>query len=210
MHGTHARSMYTGFAAAPMGYGGHHHGVAGHGFCAGCGHPRSACCCGCRECRKEARDLLVEPTLKRGDVRGDPTLASAASRMSVLHPFAAAMEEERLEKEEARAEHVAVPSQWLTADALRAGRLGLGTAFIGGGCCVHLSIEYSPTGAADGIVGVHVQDSYDTQLTWIKKAAAGLGYQIKEGIVTTKPGAHLTALAVGATARVRWCEVFSC
>jgi hypothetical protein len=213
MHGTHARSMYTGYAAAaPIGYGTHHqHGVPGHGFCAGCCHPRSACCCVCRECRKEARDLLVEPTTKRGDVKRDPTLAHAASRMSVLRAFAVSMEEGRpQEEEEVAADERAVPSQWLTAEALRSGRLGLGTAFIGGGCCVHLSIEYTPTGAADGIVGVHVQDSYDTQLTWIKKAAAGLGYQIKEGIVTTKPGAHLTALAVGATARVRWCEVFSC
>ena len=210
MHGAHARSMYTGFGTAqPPAYGGHHHGAPGHGFCAGCGHPRSACCCGCRECRKEARDLLVEPTTKRGDVKADPSLAEAAARMSVLRPFAASMEEDG-PQEAAGAERAAVSSQWLTADALRAGRLGLGTAFIGGGCCVHLSIEYTPAGAADGIVGVHVQDSYDTQLTWIKKASAGLGYQIKEGIITTKPGAHLTALAVGATARVRWCEVFSC
>jgi hypothetical protein len=96
------------------------------------------------------------------------------------------------------------------AEGLRAGKLGLGTAFIGGGCCVHLSIEYTPSGTADGLVGVVVQDGHDTQLTWLKKAAAGLGYQIKEGIVTTKPGAHLAALAVGATARIRWCEVFSC
>jgi hypothetical protein len=213
MQGAHARSMYTGFPAAQFGYGAHQHGVPGHGFCAGCGHPRSACCCGCRECRKEARELLVEPTLSRGDVQRDPKLAGAASRMSVLQPFAASMEEDEegaAPEAAAGAQRLNVASQWLTAEALRAGRIGLGTAFIGGGCCVHLSIEYTPAGAADGIVGVHVQDSYDTQLTWIKKAAVGLGYQIKEGIVTTKPGAHLTALAVGATARVRWCEVFSC
>ena len=104
----------------------------------------------------------------------------------------------------------ASPRHVLSPDLLKSGRIGSASAFIGGGCCVHLSIEYAPAGAADGLVGVLVQDSHDTQLTWVKRVAAGLGYQIKECIVTTKPGAHLTALAVGATARVRWCEVFSC
>ena len=98
----------------------------------------------------------------------------------------------------------------LAASRVGAGKIGLDKAFIGGGCCVHLSIEYTPAGTADGTVAVLTQDSSDTELMWIKKVNAGLGYQIKEGIVTTKPGAHLTVLVVGATARVRWCEVFSC
>jgi hypothetical protein len=195
--------MYTGYPAQSYGHG---HRAPGHGFCAGCGHPRSACCCGCRECRKEAKELLVEPTKSTGDVKNDPGLAGAVNRMSVLRAFSASMEEGG----QSDAAEEAAPGQLLTAAALREGRIGLGTAFIGGGCCVHLSIEYAPAGAADGIVGVLVQDSNDTQLAWVKKVSAGLGYQIKEGIVTTKPGAHLTALAVGATARVRWCEVFSC
>ena len=63
----------------------------------------------------------------------------------------------------------------LNADLLKAGKFGLATAFIGGGCCVHLSIEYAPSGAADGLVGVLVQDSQDTTLAWVKKVHAGLG-----------------------------------
>lgn len=212
MHTAHARSTYTGYPA-PWG---HHHGHAhghGHGFCAGCCHPRTSCCCGCRECRKESKELLVEPTLTTDDIGKSPNLAGAVARMSVIRPFAESVE--GTERESAKAERgeaaaFAAPTQLLSAEALRAGRIGLGTAFIGGGCCVHLSIEYTPTGTADGLVGILVQDSHDTQLVWLKKAAAGLGYQIKEGIVTTKPGAHLTLLTVGATARVRWCEVFSC
>jgi hypothetical protein len=210
MQRAHARATYTGFPAAPpYGLVGHQHGGGGHGFCAGCSHPRTTCCCGCRECRKESKDLLVEPTLTRNQLRDTPNLTGAVARMSVLRAFAETMQgSEQGGPQSANLE--AAPSNWLTADALKTGAIGLGTAFIGGGCCVHLSIEYTPSGSADGVVGVLVQDSHDTQLAWVKKAVAGLGYQIKEGIVTTKPGAHLTALAVGATARVRWCEVFSC
>jgi hypothetical protein len=167
------------------------------GFCSGCGHPRSSCCCGCRECRKEARDLLVEPTNTRAKIAEDPSLVAASERMSILTPFAAA------------GNAAANPVSPLPVIG-REGQMGLGAAFIGGGCCVHLSIEYTPAGTADGGIVVLVQDSSDTELVWLKKVSAGLGYQIKEGIVTTKPGAHLAVLTVGATARVRWCEVFSC
>ena len=204
MHATHSKPTYTGTAHHHQ----HHHHHHGGGFCPGCCHPRSSCCCGCRECRKESKELLVEPTRGRGDLAKQPDLMGAVARMSLFEPVARTLGagEDKYETVAAQAS----PSHVLTADLLKAGRFGLATAFIGGGCCVHLSIEYTPAGAADGLVGVLVQDSYDTQLAWVKKVHAGLGYQIKEGIVTTKPGAHLTALAVGATARVRWCEVFSC
>ena len=200
MQGTHARPMYTGYpAAGPVGHPGHHHGDARKGFCSGCCQPAQSCCCGCRECRKEARDLLVEPSTSRDQVVGDVGMADAVARMSTLSLFANLKEDP--EPANLAAAGPLAPNQ---------GRIGLGKAFIGGGCCVHLSIEYTPAGAADGLVAIHVQDSNDTQLIWMKKAVAGLGYQIKEGIVTTKPGAHLTLLVVGATARVRWCEIFSC
>jgi len=210
MQRAHARPMYTGYPAArPLGLVGHHHhhGAPGHGFCAGCGHPRSSCCCGCRECRKESRELLVEPTQSRAQIQENPDARTAVARMSMLKAFS-----DTMEGADASAGTAAenAPVHLLNAETLKAGAIGLGTAFIGGGCCVHLSIEYTPSGTADGIVGVLVQEGNDTQLLWLKRAAAGLGYQIKECIVTTKPGAHLTALAVGATARVRWCEVFSC
>ena len=201
MQRAHARPMYTGYPAArSLGFAGHRSGAAMRGFCSGCGHPRTACCCGCRECRKEARDLLVEATSTREKIAKDPTLAAAVERMSVLASFA---------DPSAEPANANVPPL-LSRASLREGQLGLDSAFIGGGCCVHLSVEYTPTGTADGNVGVLVKDSNDTELIWMKKVAAGLGYQIKEGIVTTKPGAHLTVLVVGATARVRWCEVFSC
>jgi hypothetical protein len=210
MQRAHARPMYTGYPGQshlPLGLAGHHqhhHGAPGHGFCAGCGHPHSSCCCGCRQCRKESRELLVEPTTSRSNLRENPNTASALARMSMFTAFADTTGGDTA----TAAEHA--PASVLNAEALKAGAIGLGTAFIGGSCCVHLSVEYTPSGTADGIVGVLVQEGNDTQLVWLKRAAAGLGYQIKECIVTTKPGAHLTALAVGATARVRWCEVFSC
>jgi hypothetical protein len=188
--------MYTGYPAVrPIG---HHPGGGMPGFCSGCGHPRASCCCGCRECRKEAKELLVEATTTRTKASQDPTLANAVKQMSLLSSFADPTAEP------------ASANQLLSPVALREGQIGLGSAFIGGGCCVHLSVEYTPIGTADGTVGLIVKDSNDTELMWIKKAAAGLGYQIKEGVVTTKPGASLSVLVVGAIARVRWCEVFSC
>jgi hypothetical protein len=197
MQRAQARPMYTGYPAArPLGLAGRHHGGT-QGFCGGCGHPRASCCCSCRECRKEAKELLVEATSTREKIVADPTLAAAAARMSVLTAFAHPGADEKL----------GAPLAAITG---RAGQLGLGAAFIGGGCCVHLSIEYTPTGTADGGIAVLVRDSNDTELIWIKTVTRGLGYQIKEGIVTTKPGAHLAVLVEGATARVRWCEVFSC
>jgi len=96
MHRAHARPMYTGYPAqfpsqSPLGLVGHRHhhdhGGGGQGFCAGCGHPRSSCCCGCRECRKESRELLVEPTQSRSQLRENPDIRTAVARMSVLTAF---------------------------------------------------------------------------------------------------------------------------
>jgi hypothetical protein len=188
--------MYTGYPAArPLGPAGHHGGGA-KGFCGGCGHPQASCCCGCRECRKEAKELLVEATSTRAKIAQDPSLASALARASVLTAFADPSAENQADS---------APQPVIDDD-----QLGLGSAFIGGGCCVHLSVEYAPTGTADGAVRLLVQDSNDTELIWMKKVSAGLGYQIKEGVITTKPGAHLVVTASSVTARVRWCEVFSC
>ena len=204
MHATHLRPTYTG-----TGHHQHqHHHHQGGGFCAGCCHPRSSCCCWCRECRKESKELLVEPTRGRADLKEQPDLMAAVARMSLFEPVARTLGGGEEDYQSVASE--SIPSHVMDASLFKLGKFGFGTAFIGGGCCVHLSIEYAPAGAADGLVGVLVQDSQDTSLAWVKKVHAGLGYQIKEGIITTKPGAHLTALAVGATARVRWCEVFSC
>ncbi len=85
------------------------------------------------------------------------------------------------------------------------------TAIIGGGCCVHLSVEYmhSQETATATAVAVKVNDSEGTTLAWAKKGFAP-GYYIKEGIITTNPGATLIVTVSNAIARVRWCEVFSC
>jgi hypothetical protein len=204
MQRAHARTAYTGYPAPPpLGLVGHHqHGAPGRGFCAGCGHPRADCCCGCRQCMREAKELLVEATTSGSNLKDTPGVANAAERMAMFTPFASALEGSDTSSE-------ATSAGLLTSSLIREGRVGLQTGFIGGGCCVHLSVEYTPTGTADGLVAVVVKDQ-DTELAWLKKVYAGLGYQIKEGVVTTKPGAQLTAMAVGATLRVRWCEVFSC
>lgn len=168
------RPIYTGaqmFRFAPPFGGpimGHHPQHELHGFCHSCCHPRSHCMCVRRECRKEARELMVKSdtaTAKPADIK----IGSATAF------------------------------------------IGSATAFIGGGCCVHLSVEYMadlPTLGSHIIV--MVDDSEGTTLVWARNEPAGVHYQIKEGIVTTKPGAKLKVIVSNATARVRWCEIFSC
>lgn len=99
----------------------------------------------------------------------------------------------------------------MPATAVQRYKLGYATAFIGGGCCVHLSIEYSPSSPSSAsAVAVLVQGSDDTSLAWLKVEQPGAGYQVKEGIIATHPGADLAVIVVNMTARVRWCEIFSC
>ena len=98
-----------------------------------------------------------------------------------------------------------------TADVLKAGNSGIGTAFIGGGCCVHLSVEFAPiTPTAEATVIILVKDTEGTGMAWEKQEKAGTHYQVKECVITTKPGATLTVAVLNMTARVRWCEIFSC
>src|ERR1700710_3100515 len=49
---------YSGNHAIPPPMG--HHGP---GTCRSCGQPSSQCCCGCRECRKESRELVVRSSV---------------------------------------------------------------------------------------------------------------------------------------------------
>ncbi|MGH7067547.1 MAG: hypothetical protein ACREFO_18685 [Acetobacteraceae bacterium] len=97
-------------------------------------------------------------------------------------------------------------------EALQKGdAIGTGTSFIGGGCCVSLSVEYAPTSpTVPYIVLVEVVDSEGTAMLWLRQETAGTPYRVKECIITTKPGAKLTVLTLNCTARVRWCEIFSC
>jgi hypothetical protein len=85
------------------------------------------------------------------------------------------------------------------------------TAFIGGGCCVHLSVEYAPnTPTAVSKVAVIVQDVDGTHMAWEKTEQPGAGYQVKEGVISTRPGSKVTLAVSNMTARIRWCEIFSC
>jgi hypothetical protein len=149
------------------------------GHCRSCGRPSDQCRCGCRECRKESKELAVQ------------SIAAAGQDLKMESVLAAAMR------------------QPLQADA--APTPGLAKAFIGGGCCVHISVEYAPvTPTAVSIVGILVSDTDGTVLAWVKTEQPGGHYQVKECVITTKPGATVTLIAVNATARIRWCEVFSC
>jgi hypothetical protein len=185
---------------------------AAAGFCAGCSHPRTKCCCRSRECRKEAKELLVQAEAALDST--NEKNAAILSQMKMMTPMFARMDWGRTDDSSAKgAEPKAAVNLGVAGAIETAGTGGMGKAFIGGGCCVHLSIEYTPTSPASNLpamVFVVLQDSENTFLAWAKQAAAHDGYQIKEGIMTTKPGAHLTVLVLNMTARVRWCEIFSC
>lgn len=176
-----------------------------NGFCQSCCHPAHKCCCGRRECMKESKEIL---TAQVENVKmSDPRYAKGFSR---IKSFFAAEQLQDLKigaaKNEVKAE----------AFAGRGLYFGMADAIIGGGCCVHLSIEYmpnfetiNPSANQLAIILVLVVDSEGTILAWGKYGAIH-GYHIKECIITTNPGAKVEVLAINAIARVRWCEVFSC
>jgi len=177
---------YTATAPAmPFGpWRGPGHGTPQPGHCRQCGQPSGSCCCGCRECRKEAKELLVSPSATP-PAGTNPTTGSVMLKSLNVSG-----------------------SQDLTLDTAT---IGTGTAFIGGGCCVTLAVEYAPsTTTAKAVVLVAVADSEGTVLIWARSEPAGTGYRVHECIITTKPGAALTVEVSNCTARVRWCEVFSC
>jgi hypothetical protein len=182
---SHFAQRYSGSRILPFAPpGGHAHHGPGH--CHSCGQPSGDCRCGCRQCRKEAKELLlVGAAAKTGDVTGANLQTNnnlAGANIGRLATAAA------------------------TTDAN-----GAVTAFIGGGCCVHISVEYAPiTPTAQSVVAVLVTDSEGTGLLWEKSDPPGTHYQVKENVVTTKPGATIRLIAVNATLRARWCEVFSC
>ncbi len=202
----------------------HPHPHHGHGgFCHSCCHPASQCCCHTRECRKESKELLVESTLSANDLKENPQLAADFRVMDAVAKVVATTAAEsgveaKTSADEAKSAEAfseinlsSVRVEAIAIGSRATNRFGLGRAFIGGGCCVHLSIEYVPVAAtAVSLVGVLVTDSEGTALVWGKRVEQGSGYQICEGILTTKPGANLAVVVVNMTARIRWCEVFSC
>jgi len=194
---------------APPGQFGHM-GHFGPGMCRSCGQPSDKCCCGCRECRKEPKELFVEA--KAGGIRGVGGIAEnqfasdkqyTAENLNIQAFAAEAMRHPILTG-------LTTPGE-ATADAAGISAIGAAKAFIGGGCCVHLSVEYAPvTPTTLSVVLILVTDTDGTLLMWGKVDQAGGHYQVKENVVTTKPGATVTVFVFNAVARVRWCEVFSC
>jgi hypothetical protein len=137
-----------------------------------------------RECRKEPRSLLVVDQQQEGRVRTQLPTGIA----------------------EFVSQNAAASDLKLTDNSGM-----LGTEFIGGDCCVSLSVEVAPTVATAGfLVGILVVDSCGTFLAWARVEKAGTCYRVHECVISTNPGAKLTVVAVNCTARVRWCEVFSC
>ena len=174
-------ARYTGSRVLPFTPPGR---AFGPGLCKRCGCNSADCRCGCRQCRKEAKELTYTADPK-ANVRDN-----AVGGLAAAHLAAAA------------AGPVGTGQQPYPAPV---------TAFIGGGCCVHISLEYAPiTATVQSAVAVLVRDTEGTVMLWEKIDPPGTHYQVKENVVTTKPGATILLLAVNATVRARWCEVFSC
>ena len=168
-------ARYTGSRVVPFAPPGHAYGP---GMCKRCGCASADCRCGCRQCRKEAKELTYTADARAGVRDNAAGLGAAAHLMSL-----------------AAAAPAAVPA----------------TAFIGGGCCVHIALEYAPiTATAPSAVAILVRDTEGTIMLWEKINPPGTHYQVKECVVTTKPGATILLFAINATVRARWCEVFSC
>ena len=144
------------------------------------------------------------------DIGRDPnTSARVASHLNVVSAFRSEKSEPQQAGKEKSKTTSAIFAGGVALDLLE-GKAGIGTAFIGGGCCVHLSVEYmAPANATNSTLVTLVQDSENTMLGW-GKSDVKPGYYIKEGIITTHPGAELSVVVLNMTARLRWCEVFSC
>jgi hypothetical protein len=155
----------------------------GPGYCKSCGCESSECRCGCRQCRKEAKEITFAAN------------AQVQGRGAVAGGLAAAYLVQAADN----------------ANAAAAGTPTPATGFVGGGCCVHISLEYAPvTATVQSTVAIMVRDTEGTVMLWEKIDPPGTHYQVKENVVTTKPGATILLIAVNATVRARWCEVFSC
>jgi hypothetical protein len=201
------------------------------GFCPTCYQPTALCVCNIRECRKESKELLVTPQVAKRTaaftISADIGAEEAdvfPSAFSELMRFMRTSEPTEFARTSGPTEETAdsagnrdtnsVPISGLITSATHGLSApsrtmgGMGVAFIGGGCCVYLAIEYMST-SANSMVLVLVLDSEGTTLGWMKNAVKP-GYYIKEGIISTKPGAILGVLVRNIIARVRWCEVFSC
>lgn len=184
-----------------------------HGFCHSCCHPIAKCCCGHRECQKIAKELLAKPSEKETKGADAERMKNVFSMIiNPMHAKASSAETVTAGEGTSDTTHLIRNVSGMMA-GISSGKVPIGseTAIIGGGCCVHLSIEYmpsQPTTNVPSLVAVLVTDSEGTFLGWGKLVSPG--YHIKEGIITTNPGAQLVLYVINAIARVRWCEIFSC
>jgi hypothetical protein len=178
--------------------------------------------CVCRtDCIKEPKELLVEPEPYKRETMAAGLVRNLFTVMQTPLRKAAAEGKEGAGKKTAReaGKVVGEMPDWDAAveETPAQIQVGYGDSVIGGGCCAHLCIEYMPSSALSEVVPmskvpamvvVYVIDSEATVLGWGKLVKSG--YHIKEGIITTNPGARLIVGVVNAIARVRWCEIFSC
>ena len=156
----------------------------GRGECCGqCGEQPGRC--RCHECRTEAKSLLAEDN---GLVEKYQALAGDIGALT----------------------EATAGLDTAIGDATQVLK-GARTAFIGGDCCVSLSVEVAADTPSSGFaVAVAVRDSEGDRLTWSKVEPAGTRYKVHEYVITTRPGAKLSVVASNCTARVRWCECFNC
>lgn len=184
-------ARYSGSRVVPFAPHGHAYGP---GMCKRCGCASADCRCGCRQCRKEAKELTYTAD-PRGNVRDSAVAGIAAAHLMSSATVGVA----------------GAAATGATAAAAAAAPAAPATAFVGGGCCVHISLEYAPiTATAPSAVAILVRDTEGTVMLWEKINPPGTHYQVKECVVTTKPGATILLFAINATVRARWCEVFSC
>jgi hypothetical protein len=190
------------------------HPQHGPGFCRSCCHPIAQCVCH-RDCRKIEKELLVQPKgaigkeTDTGAVMADIAHQKVTALMELITPVDSGTSDEK----SADAQLSTNKIQLLRSQvANRAVAYGMQSAVIGGGCCVHLSIEYmplSPLTAQPALSGALVMDSKGTMMAWGKYFTED-GYHVKEGVITTNPGAYLWVVSLNSVTRVRWCEIVSC
>jgi len=166
-----------------------------------------------RECQKIAKELLANPAVRKAKAPEAERIKNIYSMMMKPSPAEAPTEEKTKETESSFVKmepkmEVAALTSAITTGQIQAAAEG---AIIGGGGCVHLSVEYMPSQLISNLlslVAIWVVDSEGTVLGWGKIVQPG--YHIKEGIISTNPGAQLELVVLNAIARVRWCEIFSC
>src|SRR5512140_1067021 len=103
-----------------------------HDFFAGCCHPAAACCCHVWQCRKESKELTVVPGARKIDA-----LAGLGEMAHYLHMMITQVNTPLAAEQPAAAAEQPAPAVRAVAE-----RFDHGNAFIGGSCCVHLSVEY--------------------------------------------------------------------